>query len=420
MRKNVVPRSDFSRNVLTLISGTSVAQVIPLAAAPLLSRLYAPGDFGALASLVSVVSALAVVSSLRYEVAIVLPDDDRKAADLVSLSFLVLAGVALAAWPVTVAVTAVAGTGPVSLPWRWFVPLAVFLLGAGQILNHTANRLQRYRAVAGSRVGGALMTVGLQLALGYAALHAAGLVAGYLAGLAVAVAWLFLRLRPRLARAWRRPARDDLAAVARTYEVFPRVNSLLALSDMFQVNGIVYFLMAFFSQAVVGLYALAARVLQAPMNLVGAAMAQVYYQQASRLAGRPAELQALTHRTLVRSAWIGAPVLVALLAAGPGLFAFVFGDPWRTAGEYARVLAPWIFFDFLRSPVSQLSLVLNKQKRLFRLTLVGNGLLVISFFCGAWLQDAWMGFLIFSVLQSLWSLVILRWIYTLAGEYESR
>jgi len=41
-------KSDFFKNALTLIGGTSVSQLIPLIAAPILTRLYSPEDYGIL------------------------------------------------------------------------------------------------------------------------------------------------------------------------------------------------------------------------------------------------------------------------------------------------------------------------------------------------------------------------------------
>jgi hypothetical protein len=46
-------RGEFNRNVVTLMTGTGIAQLIPLAVTPILSRLYPPEQFGILALFVS-------------------------------------------------------------------------------------------------------------------------------------------------------------------------------------------------------------------------------------------------------------------------------------------------------------------------------------------------------------------------------
>ena len=46
MIKLFKPKSEFSRNVLTLMTGTTIAQAIPIAISPILTRIYTPEDFG--------------------------------------------------------------------------------------------------------------------------------------------------------------------------------------------------------------------------------------------------------------------------------------------------------------------------------------------------------------------------------------
>ena len=83
------PTSASARHVLTLLTGTGLAQLIALAAAPLLSRLYTPEDFGVFALYLSVVSLLAILATGRYELAIVLPEDDDDARHLLALALLI-------------------------------------------------------------------------------------------------------------------------------------------------------------------------------------------------------------------------------------------------------------------------------------------------------------------------------------------
>src|SRR5256885_405341 len=84
----------FARSVLTLASGTAAAQALLALSLPVLTRLYTPADYGALAVFSSTITVLLVLASLRFELAIPLPESDEDAASLLALSFLVLAGIA--------------------------------------------------------------------------------------------------------------------------------------------------------------------------------------------------------------------------------------------------------------------------------------------------------------------------------------
>ena len=58
MIQRLKPKSEFSRNVLTLMTGTTIAQAIPIAISPILTRIYSPEDFGLLALFLAVFSIL--------------------------------------------------------------------------------------------------------------------------------------------------------------------------------------------------------------------------------------------------------------------------------------------------------------------------------------------------------------------------
>ena len=101
-----LPGGAFARHVVTLASGTALGQLLLVLALPVLTRLYTPADYGALAVYSSTLTVLLVLASLRFEVAIPLPDDDRAAGSLLALSLLALAVVTLvvscwSGWPET-------------------------------------------------------------------------------------------------------------------------------------------------------------------------------------------------------------------------------------------------------------------------------------------------------------------------------
>ena len=72
-----LPAAGFARSTMTLASGTAIAQLLLVLAMPVLTRLYTPADYGALAVYSSTLTVLLVLASLRYEVAIPLPENER-------------------------------------------------------------------------------------------------------------------------------------------------------------------------------------------------------------------------------------------------------------------------------------------------------------------------------------------------------
>ena len=83
--QRLLPKKSFLRGVSVLVGGTAGAQIMSLLAAPLLTRLYTPEDFGLIAVYGSLLAIISVITCLRYELAIPLPEDEGVAANLVML-----------------------------------------------------------------------------------------------------------------------------------------------------------------------------------------------------------------------------------------------------------------------------------------------------------------------------------------------
>ena len=81
--------------MVTLASGTAIAQLLLALAMPALTRLYTPADYGTLAVYSSTLTVLLVLASLRYEAAIPLPEDEEVAGSLLALTLIVLAAMAV-------------------------------------------------------------------------------------------------------------------------------------------------------------------------------------------------------------------------------------------------------------------------------------------------------------------------------------
>ena len=70
--------SPFLRHVLTLVTGTAVAQAVSFLMTMVLARVYSPHDMGMLATYTSVAGIVMAVAALRYDMAVMLPRRDTE------------------------------------------------------------------------------------------------------------------------------------------------------------------------------------------------------------------------------------------------------------------------------------------------------------------------------------------------------
>ncbi|MDM7926578.1 MAG: oligosaccharide flippase family protein [bacterium] len=417
--ENRLKRSRFYRNVMILMSGTALAQVLPVAALPVLSRLYTPEHFGTYGLFLTISTSLAVLATGRYELAIPLPRKNEDAFHLVVLSAVLTAGFSLMILIMTVfarePVSRVLKNPEISM-WLFGVSVSVLLLAGFQILNYWANRNNRYRDMAAGRVIQTGLMVVAALGLGFLNPGAGGLIVAGIAGQLAAVLFMAWRTFTREQRAGMTIRIGGLREQARRYEKFPRINSMHALMDMLQLNGIVFLISAFFGQKTLGFYSMTMRVLRTPLSFVGTSIAQVFYQRMSSDYSAGREIESLVRKTTVRLAALAFPVFFTLFLAGPRLFSAVLGPEWREAGVYAKILAPWLYLNFIYSPVSQLPLVLNRQGAGFFVGLGYNILILACVFIGYRTGDIRRGFTLISIFVTLYLIGTLFWLFTISRQ----
>lgn len=407
----------FVRHVATLASGAALAQALPLLFAPLLTRLYSPADFGVLAVFVAWLSNLAVIATARYDMAVVLPEQEADAAGLMRLALGINTALLLLTlppfWLWHDAIASHLGA-PALAPWLPWLPFGVWLAGGVAAWTAWNNRQRRYAANAQGRVVQSLGVSALQLLAGWSGLAAAGLIVSQLLGQLIALLTLargdLLAGLPWL-RGHRRAA---LALLARRFREFPLINTPHAFVVAFQDSLMLALLAGLSGAAIVGQYALVLRVLKLPAALVGQAVSQVVFRDLAEAAAAGRVLSGLLRRAvLVLAALSLLPFGVLMLYGGP-LFALVFGPAWHGAGLIAASLAPYFAASFIVGPAFMVPMVIGRQRASFVFVLLGVIVNLAAFAAVYLLQrDAMLAFRVMSVVMTVYFAAYLAWVFRL-------
>lgn len=356
----------FRGPVLTLLSGSTVLLALGYLTRPVFTRLYSDAAFGLLEFIIATVGLLIPVASLRYEDAVMLPEDEREAAGVLGLAAGLTLGCVLLA------------TGL----WWWRVPLAAFfrepalapLLGwvPGLLLLMKINRFgelwlsrsRRFRAISTGQVANNVTMLITRAVAAFPPFSstASGLVGSLFLGHVLQAGWVGVALRrvtpfpwhPGLeVSRWRR-----LASRYRRFALFSMPSTLLnALVTRLPA----FLLLYYFDRATLGQYGQAFNALFLPLSLVGTAIAQVFFVHAAE-AHRAGTLPLLTRTVHARLVMLGMFPTLLVILAGPDLFAFVFGSLWRPAGQFIRYIAPWLLFSAIAAPLTRLFDVLERQR----------------------------------------------------------
>ncbi len=396
--------SRFLAQVATLAGGTAMAQAVNLVTLPVLTRLYSPADFGVLAVFLAVVSVGSVLASLQYENAIMAAPTDEDARRCVALVFWLSGVISLAAAFVAGVAWVVDGTSG-KLP-DGFLVIAVAsaaMLAATawtQALYAFGNRTSQYGFLTRGRVFGALVTGGVAIAWGYLLDGFEGLLIGTLLGSLTNTAYLWVR-SGQFDLAWLRASRHQLLEVARQNIRFPKFLIFSSLLDRASSQLHIFVLTRWFDAAIAGSVSLHNRVVSLPSSLIGNAIGDVFKQKASEALRENGNCRRLFVRTTAVLALVAIVPFVVLLLFAPPLFAMVFGEQWRMAGEISQRLAIVFALGFVVSPVSALIYLEENQK--YDLVVQGllMGLLIAGFAWAVSRQDAMAAIVVYAVAYSV-------------------
>ncbi len=349
-----IKNSEFARHVGVLATGSFLAQIIGLAASPILSRLYGPASYAALAMFMALVSAVLPAASGRFDIAVVVAKDDADSNGLLVLS-IYAAGVI----SILMLIVFTIGQKPLmnflhanSLGFWWLLtPLVLFLTATTTALRSYANRYRHYTLISKVLVTQALIGTILSIGFGIAWYKDDGQLIAALVSTLIGTVLLLYSYKRELTNLQWHPTQITWNLVSR-YRQFPVFNATTSLIDGLTIALPVFFITKYFPEAVVGYFALLTRVASAPLSFIAQAISQVHIRKvAEQVHDRQNPAGYLIQLTLILAGIVSIPTFVLMLH-GPLLFTWVFGAQWHKAGELLVILMPAFALRFVVSTVS--------------------------------------------------------------------
>jgi len=365
MIKKLKPKSEFSRNILILMTGTTIAQAIPIAISPILTRIYTPEDFGVFALFVAIASIFGSIANGRYELAIMLPKKDEDAINIFALGFIVTFTISIFLFLLVLFFNEyfvnLLNNKEIGV-WLYFIPIAVFFTGVFNILNYFNNRRKNYKDIRNATIMKSIVLAVIQLSVGFIKQGAAGLISGQIVSNIFANIRLFKNIiKDKILIS--KVSGLKIIAVAKRYRDFPKYSMWAGLLNAMSQHLTNIFISVLYSVGTLGFYSLVQRVLGMPSALIGGSIGQVFFQQAIKEKQNTGKAIKTFNSTVKKLIIIGLPFFGALFFIVEDLFAFVFGEEWRIAGSYAQIMTLYFFVSFISAPLAITMSVFEKQKQ---------------------------------------------------------
>lgn len=371
------------RGMLTLAMGSGAARLVSVAAIPILSRIYAPEDYGVLSVFTALTLLLAPLLTLRYLTALPLPRHEGLALSLLALCGILVAGgaalVSVLLWtfgPYLLRLMSMEAL----IPYRWLIVVCLVGAAAYETMVMWATRARAYRDIAKTQFTQSALKALCQIGLGLLAIKPLGLLIGHTVGVSAGLGSLLWRSRERFRDNARFITWRNIGRVAGGYRSFPLYRLPSQLLLVFSMQAPLLFTAAIFDAATTGQLGLAVTALTMPMSLIGTAVGRAFYGEIAALGKKqPQKIYALSKSTQVRLLLVGIPVALVIAFFGEEIFIIVFGRQWQEAGIYASWLAPYVLFQLTSAPLMNVLNIYDRQGVFLAINLVRAASLLLLF-----------------------------------------
>lgn len=353
------------RSIATVLNGNVVAQLIALAALPIISRLFSAEAFGAFLLYSSIMVVLLPFAALRLEFLIMrLKGPSRDLTRVIALCLGInVIGAGLIA--VAVAVTQLTGIWPPAsaLPFPvWLLPVGFLAVGGLQTFNTLPVRNGAFRLVAQARVMQSLAFNGLAIVAGLIFSPAAVLLLSDISSRFGSAAMI---LRRSAIAKLGHIDRDDLRWMRSTiykHRHYPMYSVPSGVLSGLSTSLPVMALSALYTIADVGQFSMAWRITLLPIGVLSFSVSQVVNGRVAAI-HREESGPLRPHIFRVAAFLFGIGLVAGVLAVflGEPVVKLVLGANWSMAGTVVAILAPLVVTTLAVAPLNTMLTMLGHQ-----------------------------------------------------------
>lgn len=409
--------NSFLRNVSTLASGTIISQIVVVLSSTFLSRLFSVTDFGELSVFTSFTVFFAVLSTGRYEQAIVLPKSNDDAYKIIKLIFCI-ATVICSVYFITVIYFKLLYGGQINLTFlksrtAYYSPFYIFSLAILSALGYFFLRDNKYKTITIANSLQVISTTIFSIVFGLLNIRE-GMIISMIIGSNTAVVYYLLQNKALLKNIFSSVGITD---IAKRFVSFPKYMTFSDLSLTASQQFIPVLFSILYSSTVVGFFAMANRMIRLPNILITSAVGNVFRNEAMLQIREEGNCVKLFNSTFKKLLIISIPSFLFIFLVSPIAFRIFFGENWVEAGNYARVLCIMLFSEFITSPLNVLFTIREQQKKFMFLQILNMIIGSILIYAGHYYFDSPLySLLLFSCSGLLFNMIFLYFSYKLAKD----
>jgi len=354
---------------------------------PVITRLYSDEMFGLYIIFSSIVIILKIITTLRFELAIVLPKKDSDAINILAITIIINLIISLLLFVIILLFFDFINNnllGDDNLGYYlYLVPISASLTGFYQTFRYWSNRKKDYKNISTSLIVKNTTVGSWNIGFGFANMKALGLIPGQIAGLFISTVLLIILSVKEILPLLKYLSLKRMIFLLKKYKDIPRFNTLINLLVNVSNEAPIFLLANFFGTSIVGLYGMANKLIGTPSEMISRSVGQVFYQKASEVYNNKQDIYSFLKKTYLNLLKIAFIVFVPAFLISPFL-KYILGTTydWTATGYFAMMIIPLMFLKFLNNPVSSIFTILNEQKKLTVYYIIILILRILSIYIG--------------------------------------
>jgi O-antigen/teichoic acid export membrane protein len=397
---STITKNIYFKNLTTLTIGAVFAQSIGIFAAPILSRIYSPEDYGVYAIFASVVTILSTIFPLRYESKIIVPKDDDEVNALLLVIFYstIILGSLIFVLTLFSSDILYKKIGIFKLGfWLKFTILAAICTAITNSFYYYLVKKNNFKHITYSRIFTSLISTIFAITLGLNFINS-GLIISQIISLTLGLAFVILISNFKFPKKINQ--KKYLFRIASKHKSAPLYLLPTSLVDVFSYQLQIFLIALWFKTSDVGSLRMSWTILALPASFIGSAIGQLFFQKFSNIwfedIKYAKKFLLITWRNLFL---VGLLPCILIVFFGKELFIFFLGQKWVFAGEIAAIMAPMFFITFISSPTSTTYISLGIEKIGFYLSLIVLITRPLSLYIGMINNNLKLGIYIFVFLE---------------------
>jgi len=357
-------KSEIFKNISILVSGTVLAQLIPVISQVFLRRMYSPEEFGAYSILCSLIGISVIFFTLKYDLAIINPKSHVKALNIFALIFFI------ATCFLIISISSILYFKNIIIDllnfpekftfWLYLLPFIIYLMAIYKALEYWFIRMKKFKIISFNKLARRGAESFIQLILGVLNIPI-GLISGNFLGNLFNLFIGLVNIKKSSVNI-RLITRERILSVMKDYREYPLYSFIPSLLNTMALLLPILFVNKLFGIENTAQLDLTRTVLAVPSIFLAIAVSQVYLQKFSEIIHQNKSLKIHFFNIFIYLFMISFAILITIYFFGEEIFTLIFGDKWTLAGNFSEILIFKYAVVFLVSPLSCLLIALKRIK----------------------------------------------------------